>query len=369
MNNLQSYESISIIIITHNRQELVKRCIESVMTAVGSYRGQVELIIVNSSTEPLGIKGDFIKEIYVPEIPKPYKKRNIGAKESKFEWLLYLDDDCIVDKDILNILNDNIAKAGNKVGGFYGVTQFFGDMTYASKCCENSNFTNIFKAPEYQDEMAWGAAVAPLFRKKALLEVNGFSEQFTSPVGGEDLDFGVKLNEKGWILKGIPKVLSYHGYETWNSYTGNLKRFFRYGMAETGIVENHPRHTFLKLNSLIFLIIPVLIDLVLFYSGIAALLIKILIYLFATSIVSIFYYKFKNKIPFHYAVGLVFYDRAFELGATFSSIITRNIKTLFLRFEYQKQRKFLIRNPLTNVLLLLELSSVVITILLNHTIL
>ncbi len=366
MNNAPDYNSISIIIITHNREELVLMCIESVKKAVSLYRGKTELIIVNSSASPLGIKDNWIKEIHVPEIHKPYKKRNIGSGESNFDWLLYLDDDCVVDKEILNILNERINSANDNVGGFYGVTEFFGDKTYASKCCENSNFTSAFEAPKYYEELPWGVAVAPLFRKKALMEVNGFSEQFTSKVGGEDLDFGLKMTEKGWILKGIPKVLSYHSNETWNSYTGNLKRAFRYGMAETGIITNHPEHTFLKLNSLIFITLPVIIDLLLFRSGLAEFFIKVFLYLFITTLFSSIYYTFQNKVKFRYAAGLVFYDRAFEVGTAYSAIITKNPKALFFRFEYQKKRKLLGRNKSRNILIIMELFSIVLTLLLFH---
>lgn len=91
-----NYTNILIIIITHNTKEFVNRLMDSVKVVSDIYKGETDLIIVNSSTEPLEINDDWAKEIYVPEIPKPYKKSNIGAKQSKFDWLLYLDDDCIV---------------------------------------------------------------------------------------------------------------------------------------------------------------------------------------------------------------------------------------------------------------------------------
>lgn len=365
MNNIKAMPDFSIIIITHNRNELVKRCIHSIKAAAGSYCGKTELIVVNSSKEPLGINNSWTREIHVPHIPKPYKKRNMGAEESKFEWLLYLDDDCIVDGEILNVFAERILKSDEKVGGFYGVTEFFGETTYASRCCADSSFTYIFKAPAMHDELVWAAAVAPLFRKKAYMDVKGFTEEFSSPVGGEDLDIGVKLNEKGWVLKGIPKTLSYHGYETWNSYSGNLKRFFRYGMAETGIVRNHPKHTFLKLNALLFLVLPVIIDSVLFYSGLISLIAEAAVFLLITTIFSAIYYKYENKIPLYYAVGVVFYDRAFELGTTYSSIITGNFKALFSRFEYQKKKRLLGSNTGKRKIAL-ELLSVILTLCLYH---
>ena len=60
-------------------------------------------IVVNSTPVRVAEEYSEVKEIHVLDIPKPYKKRNIGLEESKYEWLLYLDDDCIVDKEILNI--------------------------------------------------------------------------------------------------------------------------------------------------------------------------------------------------------------------------------------------------------------------------
>ena len=356
-----TYPNISIIIITHNWKELVNRLMDSVKVAADIYKVETELIIVNSSTEPLEINDDWAKEIYVPEVPKPYKKRNIGAKQSKFDWLLYLDDDCIVNEKILKTFAERISNAGDKVGGFYAVTEFFGETTYASRCCANSSFTYIFQAPAKQEELVWATAVSPIFRRKAYFEVNDFSEEFSSRVGGEDLDIGVKLNERGWILKGIPEVLSYHGYETWNSYRGNLVRFFRYGMAEPGIIKNHQKHTFLKLNALIFLVLPILADLILFYSNPINLVAKIFLCLFITTFFSAIYYTHSNKVPFYYAFGQVCYDRAFELGIIYSSIKSRIFKGLFLRFEYQKKRK-LLGNNTGKLKIGLEVFSIILTL-------
>lgn len=359
--------NISIIIITHNREKLVKRCIDSVLKACETYKDEVEILVVNSSRELVAKEyGEKVKEIHVPEEPKPYKKRNIGLEASSYEWLLYLDDDCIVDVNILNILKENVLQANDKVGGFYGVTEFIGDTTYASRCCRNSNFTYIFQEPYHKKELAWGVAVSPLFRKKALVQCNGFTVAFTSPVGGEDLDLGVKLNEAGWKLLGIPKILSYHEYETWNSYVGNLKRFFRYGMAETSVVLNHPNHIFFKLNCLTLLNLPILIDLIANYQSIGQVLGKIGLYFGITTIGSAIYYVFQNKIPFHYALGLVIYDRAFELGVIRSSVEIHKLKTLFYRFEYQKKKRLFGNNKSRNILIVVEWLSILLSFLISY---
>lgn len=366
---MQSKSDISIIIITHNREKLVKRCIESVYKAINCYSGRIEIIVVNSSKEALNLNDQMIQEIYVPNIPKPYEKRNIGLQKSKYEWLLYLDDDCIVDKEILNVLDENVRSSADNVAGFYGVTEFIGDMTYASRCCRNSNFTNIFKAPLHEREMAWGVAVSPLFRKEALVACNGYTENFTSSVGGEDLDIGVKLNEHGWKLLGIPVTLSYHEYETWNSYSGNIKRFFRYGMAETSVVLNHPDHIFFKLNSIVLLLLPIILDVILNFTGVINCAEKILLYIFTTALFSALYYTINNRVAFWHAWGLVFYDRAFEVGVVYSSAIIHRFKTLFYRFEYQKKKRLFGHNIRRNILIIIEWLSVILSVVVNHMLL
>ncbi|MGB4841166.1 MAG: glycosyltransferase family 2 protein, partial [Saprospiraceae bacterium] len=88
---------LSIVICTYNREELLKKCLNSLIFQMNE---NIEIIIVdnNSIDETYSIASEFKKSNsnirYVLEpINGLSNARNRGIKESKSDWILYLDDD------------------------------------------------------------------------------------------------------------------------------------------------------------------------------------------------------------------------------------------------------------------------------------
>lgn len=114
-------DKISVIIPTKNRIEEVKTCLESILaqTLVPD-----EIIIVDGSdTEELGSEikqfNDKIKIIYVHTTkPGLTRQRNIGIKASHSDFIIFFDDDMILDKDcvkeMLRVFSKDTEK---KIGG------------------------------------------------------------------------------------------------------------------------------------------------------------------------------------------------------------------------------------------------------------
>lgn len=91
---------ISILILTHNRPELFKRCIESVFD---NYKGDIEILVNNDSWD--------IEEIYHPEIPVKYfykQSENLSDlykhlfDKAEKEYIYFLEDDDIILPAVFN---------------------------------------------------------------------------------------------------------------------------------------------------------------------------------------------------------------------------------------------------------------------------
>lgn len=342
-NNLLKI-NLSIIVITHNRKYMVKHLVETVKTEAQLYSmGDIEILVINSSNSRLFENDSFIKEIYVPNKVKASSKRNLGLRYTKYDWIVYVDDDCILNKGSLNTIGEYILKYNNNnIAGFYGVTEFYGEQRFPFKCCNNTHWTEDFSWALNKKELLWGPTSLAVFKKDVLDKIGGFDETFETSVGGEDVDIGIRINKAGFKLYGISKTLVFHDVSTWNSFWVNIKRFFRYGMGDVFLQLKRPDFTYLKLNSiaLIISIMTILIGfIVLSTKSIIRAVFYVSIYLvFSFIFSSIYYYTEYKKLP-HESVILKLYDMSSELGKIFASLKKRKLKTMFFLAKYTPQGK------------------------------
>ncbi len=104
---------LSIIIPTCNRNNFLGKCLDCLSPTVQTINNTEYEVIVTDDSEQYQAK-QFIQENYkwVKWIagPKngPAANRNNGAKNAQGEWLIFIDDDCLPDKEILNVYQTTI---------------------------------------------------------------------------------------------------------------------------------------------------------------------------------------------------------------------------------------------------------------------
>lgn len=104
---------ISVIIPTCNRNDLLRKCLDKLDSCVQALP-QVEYEVIVSDDSKQNAAKDFIKTNYKWTIwvegPKkgPAANRNNGAKHANGEWLIFIDDDCLPDLNLLNAYKDAI---------------------------------------------------------------------------------------------------------------------------------------------------------------------------------------------------------------------------------------------------------------------
>jgi GT2 family glycosyltransferase len=96
---------ISVIIPTCNRNDLLIKCLDLLSPERQTVNLAYEVIVTDDSKsdEAKNLIADKYKWATWMAGPKrgPASNRNYGAKQVKAEWLVFIDDDCLPEKDIL----------------------------------------------------------------------------------------------------------------------------------------------------------------------------------------------------------------------------------------------------------------------------
>ena len=202
---------VSIIIVNHNGKSLLKKCLHSINeTTYQNY----EIILVDNNSSDGSV--EFVKTQYpkinIISLEQNYgyaKPNNIGAKKSKGEFLIFLNNDTEVTPNWINELV-NVANSDSKIAicqsllllpnGDIDSSGDFIDIygrAYGSRKVVN-NVVPILSAR--------GASM--LIKKNIFFELDGFDEKFFASFEDVDLGWGACLC--GYKVVLVPTSVVYH---------------------------------------------------------------------------------------------------------------------------------------------------------------
>lgn len=183
---------VSIVITTKNEEKNIGNCLKSI-------RGQsypqenIEIIVVDNDST------DRTKEIarnYTDRVfdkgPERSAQRNFGIERAEGEWVMYLDADMILHRDVIR---DCVVMA--RKPGMVGL--------YVSEIVMGDRFFSKVRRFERSFYDATVVDCARFMRKSTFMEVEGFDGSLTGP---EDWDLDRKLRDAGEM--GLVKTPIYH---------------------------------------------------------------------------------------------------------------------------------------------------------------
>lgn len=194
---MESYD-VSIIITTRNEEKNIANCLKSIKEQAYP-QNKIEAIVVdnNSTDRTAEIARGFTDKVYSYG-PERSSQRNFGVRESKGEYILYLDADMILSE---NIVRECVTKCENGdlialyiperiIGnGFWIRVRDFERSFYNATCIDCVRFV----------------------RRDKFLEIGGFDENLTGP---EDWDFDRRIRQVG--NSGIINSPIYHNEGRFN---------------------------------------------------------------------------------------------------------------------------------------------------------
>lgn len=206
---------ISVVIPTCNRYDLLRICLNNLLPSYQTIESLDYEIIVSDDTKEnnqLDILQKEYKTVRFLSGPKkgPASNRNFGAKQATGDWIVFIDDDCIPDKELLKSYYQEIIKGEYK--GFEGRIEADRDQKRFDEESPINTEGGCF----------WSCNIA--VEKNIFDKVNGFDEAFPFPAL-EDTDFYMRLKsvtETSFVEKA--KVI--HPWRRMTAFTTYKKRIF-----------------------------------------------------------------------------------------------------------------------------------------------
>ncbi|KAI0092492.1 NAD-dependent epimerase/dehydratase [Irpex rosettiformis] len=175
--------------------------------------------------------------------------RNRGLMESAAEWVLFLDDDVVAERDILYTLVDSI-RSHPTAAGFVGNSKFpVADsvFTAALHIAGVTYFWDIAEKMSNDHDIPWGVT-ANLAACRRLQDDVVFDLSFPKTGGGEDIDYCRKKRDfsiahGGTGFVAAPKALVTHPY--WNNGKRSYWRFYMWSKGDGALIKLYPHLVYL----------------------------------------------------------------------------------------------------------------------------
>ena len=173
------------------------------------------------------------------------RKRNLGWKAARGKFVLFLDSDCLPEKDLIKRHLENYSK--NVSSGCLGDLYFFGPRNIFFRAAEITPFVRPFQFARKFVSTTWGPTANISFKKSELERVRGFDPTFPDRPGGEDVDLGLRITADNQPIACNASARVGHSTSTWNTYSKNMKRFFGWGRADYHLIVKQPHRTMFDL--------------------------------------------------------------------------------------------------------------------------
>lgn len=232
---------ISILIICRGRVTLLEELLKSIVIARSNFELPSEIIIVDNSEHEDALKIEALCKqydaLYYYDDSSVAIKRNVAASHAQYDILYFCDSDCIVTPNILN-QHVNSYEIDN-IGAVAGPVILQGEGNSFNEMLMDTAWCTAFSQPLNESYLEWGVTANFSIRQNVFKEICGFNEKFPNKPGGEDVDIGFRIRDKGYLIKSAPQAIVYHSNKTWLKIRDVSSRLFSYGKSNVLVVKEH----------------------------------------------------------------------------------------------------------------------------------
>lgn len=219
-------KKVTVVIPTYKPIRTIKKCLQSIKKQ--SYQ-PIEIIVVDSSPYDKKPKAELKKLIkqfgkLIIDGPERSIQRNRGIRDAKGEYILTIDQDMYLTKDVVK---ECVAAMAKKRYVALTIPEISIGKGFWTQCVALERYVSTY-LEEGMNECC------RFFKKKDALAINGYDPTI---VGVEDSDFHYRIAGRGEIGK-IKRVI-YHDEGT-TEFWGRVKKKYYYSKAFRKYLERHP---------------------------------------------------------------------------------------------------------------------------------
>ena len=230
---------LSLIIPVYNRPNEVEELLDS-LTRQSETNFEV-VIVEDGSKETCQHVVEAFKDkldvsySYIPN-GGPGNARNYGAKQSKGDYLIVLDSDCILPPDYIKSVNKELKETGaDAFGGPDKAADSFTDVQKAINYSMTSFFTTGgIRGGKKKMDKFYPRSFNMGVRQEVYQALGGFSRMRF----GEDIDFSIRIFKGGYTCRLFPGAWVYHKRRT------DFRKFFKQvhnsGIARINLYKKYP---------------------------------------------------------------------------------------------------------------------------------
>jgi GT2 family glycosyltransferase len=244
---------VSVVVPVRGRVAEVARLLQSLHTGSAHCAEPVEVILVDDSPPEdarqhaaacvrLGAR-------YARGPRHVGAKRNLGVRLASYDLVLFTDSDCRVAPDLLATYAAVLRAAPPEIAALAGPTLVEDSHTSIFRIMRRSYLLNgDLEMPLSHQRLPWATTSNLCVRRAAFLDVGGFVEQSLTHVCGEDVDLGLRLTDRGYVIGTEPRAVVTHDRTSSDSLRSVCRRLFMYGRSEQWLATVHPQRQVARWN-------------------------------------------------------------------------------------------------------------------------
>jgi glycosyltransferase involved in cell wall biosynthesis len=275
---------ISFIIPVYNRPGETRELLESL--SLQTKRDFEVIVVEDGSVESSESVVEQYRELldihyFYKENSGPGPSRNYGCEKASGEYMIFLDSDCIVPEEYVQVVEEALQR--NYSDAFGGPDRAHEDFTRLQKAISFSMTSFITTGGIRGGNERMGKFHPRSFNLGISMKVFEATGGFSKMRFGEDVDLSIRILEKGFTTRLIRQAFVYHKRRT--SLRQFYKQVYNSGIARINLQRRHPGslklvHTFpalfilgvlllLLLSALVswYFILPVLLHMLLLFLG------------------------------------------------------------------------------------------------------
>ena len=230
----------SIIIPTYNRLNLLKKIINSLNNQL-NFSNNFEIIICDSNSKKKIVLQNLIRnyqnlniKYYNCKINHQAYKRNFGFLKSNGKYVLFIDDDCIPDKNFLNHYY-KILKLNQKKSIYTGIVKYVSKKNIKNlikfRQSRERYLHQHIKVRERVDINIFGSMNMAIPKNNNINRKNIFNNQFTM-YGFEDYEFAFRFKKNHFNLKVINSKVYHNDFRDFEKFLSKYTYLGLYAINE-----------------------------------------------------------------------------------------------------------------------------------------